>query len=451
MLLEGKKSWKNTGYIYLFFFLCVLLLHANMQMFQDDLGYLEKANRGILYSSAVHYITWSSRNFIELVMMITLKIGFGFWKIVDSLMWCVFVYSICSLFGDNMKRQDVLWACILALLMPISLLDGSTGWCATTTNYFWTTILGFYALIPIKKWWENETIPKWHLWVYRIALLYAANLELVCAVLSATLLICVVVFKYENKTMYKEIRGHFLFVVLELVYILTCPGNRARYVSEVGTWFPEYKDLNLLQKISMGAGATFYQLFYTRLSIVVAMCVLLGIYLYGKTELRKYLWTAVVPLAVCILQGTEWLPITNQESFQALQGGFRNGCVDDAYKFGAITAQNIRQWSAWVPMIFSVAIFLCLVVGMAICIKGKVWGTYIGAYLLIAGFGSRCIMAFTPTIWASALRTFIPFYCCLIVACFWVYRKIRNVAVTEIAYGIVLLMALVNVINYLMK
>ena len=54
MLLEGKKSWKNTGYIYLFFFLCVLLLHANMQMFQDDLGYLEKANRGILYSSAVH-------------------------------------------------------------------------------------------------------------------------------------------------------------------------------------------------------------------------------------------------------------------------------------------------------------------------------------------------------------------------------------------------------------
>lgn len=73
-----------------------------MPMQGDDIGYLEKAQRGIIYSLAVHYISWSSRVFIELIMMCILYIGFWLWKLLDVLMGLILAYSMTELTGNRL-------------------------------------------------------------------------------------------------------------------------------------------------------------------------------------------------------------------------------------------------------------------------------------------------------------------------------------------------------------
>lgn len=447
----GKQKRYKRIWIYLCFFIYVLILHIDMQMSGDDLHYFERAMRGIAYSSLEHYLSWSSRIIIEAVMMLILKHGFWLWKILDSLIWLLFVYSLCELFGDNRDEKDVIWSCVFVLLMPVSLLYGSTGWCATTTNYFWTSILGFYALVSIKKLWNEERIPLWHIWIYRLALLYAANLELVCGVLWITLLILYVLFKRKKKVTYKQVRTHFVLVTLELIFVLTCPGNNVRYAAEVNTWFPEYSNIGLLQKVSMGTGSTFYQMFYSKLAIMIVLCILVTVYLYNNCDRRKYIFSAIIPLMVCVLSGTDFLSFTSTEGIRSLQGGFIDGSLSMIYQFGSITADNYMRLVSWIPLGISAALFLSLSFALAVNILlGE--RSYVEIYMFLTGFGSRCVMSFTPTIWASAYRSFIPFYCMLIGCCFLIYLRIKqeNFKGQGVLLGICMAISLNNGISFLL-
>lgn len=74
---------------------------------------------------------------------------------------------------------------MLVLSIQPLLLEGGAGYCATATNYYWTSVLAVFAMIPVKSIIASmeKGISGKAIVVYILALLYAANLEQVCVVL----------------------------------------------------------------------------------------------------------------------------------------------------------------------------------------------------------------------------------------------------------------------------
>ena len=84
----------------------------------------------------------------------------------------------------------------MILIYPIVLMNGA-GWAATTINYMWPLATGLFALIPIRKIWDEEKIKFWQYPLYIIAMIFATNQEQVCAILLGTYLLFTV-FIFQN-------------------------------------------------------------------------------------------------------------------------------------------------------------------------------------------------------------------------------------------------------------
>lgn len=397
----------------------------------DDIGYLEKAQRGIIYSLAVHYISWSSRVFIEFVMMCVLYTSFWLWKILDVFMGLLLAYSMVELTGDRMKLKVHWVAIMLVLSIQPLLLEGGAGYCATATNYYWTSVLAVFAMIPVKcaltgK--EKDTSRK-AVAVYSLALVYAANLEQVCVVLIM-FMGGVTIFLLYKKEFPLIIKVYDILLVLELIFILTCPGNSKRYISEINTWFPEYGGLNLPQKISMGMGNTLYQILYNTLFIFIVLCVVMVIYLWKISRLKL-----VIPALSLILfqifkeRIIQEHPGVN-DLFNRLAGDYPSDGGAYGYKFGSITADNFRNWVTYIPIVGLSLLMAGIIISCLVAAKKqKDLKMLVCGVLLSSGFASRCVMCFSPTIWASDKRTFIPFYFCIILCTCLLFddeKKMKN-------------------------
>ncbi|CAG9704379.1 hypothetical protein [Clostridium neonatale] len=113
-----------------------------------------------------------------------MKFGAVFWKVLNIASLMLLAVSISKLLvGKNARRYN--WI-IVALVLAYPFKDMSTaGWAATTINYTWPLSLGLYSLIIVKKILKNENI-KWYEYILSIiALIYAINVEQMCAILLA--------------------------------------------------------------------------------------------------------------------------------------------------------------------------------------------------------------------------------------------------------------------------
>lgn len=278
-----KKRLRIKGIVllsYAVFVILLLMQHWNMTVIGDDLVYLERAKQGILYSSIEHYRVWSSRIFIEWMMMVLLNAGFWIWKVADVAIGVIMAYSLLEVAGNGEKTiRDHWMAIMLVLCIQPLLLEGATGYCATSNNYYWTLSLAIYAMIPIKKILKDEKkkFSLLEIICYSVAFLYAANLEQMI-VIFAMVMGCITIFYWRKREIPWMVKLYDILLVLESLFIVLCPGNANRYAVEVGMWFPEYPSLDLWQKISMGMGNTLYQVLYNTLPLCMILCLAFIIY-----------------------------------------------------------------------------------------------------------------------------------------------------------------------------
>ena len=395
-----KKS--STIYIpyipFLLLFILILLMHWNISPSGDDLTYLDNANRGIISSSIRHYKIWSSRTIVEATMMIILKTKYGIWKVANSFMFTLLAYSISSLFGGIKTTRNNIFVCGLVLLFPLNYLN-EAGWCASTTNYWWPLALGVFSLHAIKYTFDNKRISIGRHILYLGALIYSANVEQYTAALLAIYIISFILYYIQNKRLPKQLIPYLLFLFISLAYIFLCPGNDQRYLNELNSRFPEFATIPFIQKVSMGLGATLYQLIWGEIFIFGLCCILITILLFKKNH---RLWPSALFVSCISLLKNIWF-----EKYPDLQGlSSLNGGYSD-YPLGSITIENFSNPTSYIPFaLFGgliLLIMICLVFSFSDIKKG-----YFALGLFILSIGIRCIMCFTPTIWASGYRTFIP-------------------------------------------
>lgn len=114
----------------------LVVIHCIIKLnYGDDLFFVKVLNENKLFPWVIdRYNTWSSRVIVESVLLIVMKFGAVFWKVLNIASLMLLAVSISKLLVEkNIRRYN--WI-IVALVLIYPFKDMSTaGWAATTINY----------------------------------------------------------------------------------------------------------------------------------------------------------------------------------------------------------------------------------------------------------------------------------------------------------------------------
>lgn len=395
-------------------FLILLLAHALIRAdFGDDLAYQNILdNQSMFDFLRERYYTWSSRVLIEAVMLLFVTGNVWLWKIADSLMIMLLLWIISELFGgesaqDKMRAQILLF-CLIWIVPFFSL--SSAGWITTTINYLWPLTLGLVAMLPLKHRTCGEQIPVWEYGVCPLCALYGANMEQMGAILLGSYIVFGGYLFRKRKKLEPFYFVQLLLIAASLAFILTAPGNACRTEAEIQRFFPEFAELSAGQKLWMGfLDTTQYYLavgdgqksyVFGLFALVLWLAALLA---FGNRKEKRGIPGILMSLVPVLFY---WG--IGQAGNLLLNTGLltrgRNGI--------GVLAQN-RQipGMSFFPgglVIFQTVCYLLVLAAVAGTIL-YVWGVSGEAMLelliLAAGFLSRLVVGFSPTIYASGDRT----------------------------------------------
>lgn len=413
-----SKLSRSSLPVYLVLFLVILVHRFSIQTFYgDDLWFASCLDETLPTSTALlhywryRYANWSSRLLIETLLIFMSKVPM-LWCVLDAFIMVLIVWSVCQLTGTHKRPVYAWFVSICLLLLPPKLLQ-SAGWIATTMNYSWPLAFGLFALIPVRNALLEER------WTWRCcflsipALLYASNHEQLCVVLFGILIAFFIYSRRSQKNASLFVGMHLLVVVISLLFIAICPGNRARFVSETETWFPLFSQLSIIKKAEIGISSTGYLLIMQPNCLFTIFCIFLFLMImYQKTDIRLCL-IASFPLSAALIWGILAEPLRIYfPSVFALRGRLT--------QFGTI---NDFRLISFIPDMILLTAFACIVISLFFC-NASPLKKLLMIWILILGTGSRVLIGFSPTVWGSDERTALFMYASFIVLAVMVLQEL---------------------------
>lgn len=411
-----KREEKILQVTILGFFLVVLLAAQLLILpdFGDDLVYVKVwAEKPLDVFLKDRYDWWSSRVVIEAVMMCLVAAPSYLWRILNIMMVLLLVWITGDLFGGRKKLQAQLLFFGMMWLVPMISLC-SAGWITTTVNYLWCLVLGFIAMRPIKHWLQRESCAKWEYVICPLCILYAANMEQMGAILLGVYLVFGIYLLAEQKRISPFYVIQLVLIVLSLYFILVSPGNYNRNNQEIERYFPEFANMTFGQKIFMGflentqyyiAGGNDRGCFvFAALAGVLFLCYIANGGLMTKTEkpLGKMIKILIAGYSLFVNICCSCLfpfllnvvNISRARNFFGVLSGNRYIPGQSYYSDSLIMLQ---------VMVYLLVI-ICVVLTIYM-LHGRTKETLLQLLILAAGFTSRVIMGFSPTVYASGDRT----------------------------------------------
>ena len=413
-----------TSLVYFVFFINV----ADMGIDATDYFYPE-ANSGkpLLDILKGRYESWTSRLLIEWLMFLVLRLPLIVWKIGSAIGFSAVLWSAWYIFFKK-ERSFISWIfCSFIVMCDIYKLSTSAGFVATTMNYLWPSAALFIAILPIKLIEEGKKLnPLLYLCSAPFAV-YASNQE----TFAVVLFIISIVFCIKQAIVKKREYYYYILLIVSLVSIifaLSCPGNTLRFESEVNTWYPGYTELSFFEKTAIGIVTLFNYIAISNSAVfwVSSFIALLLIYtnteekiIYRIISLIPFLGTTFVVCAVIAKKITDRIigklpEIMGYKTVQKFISISNTFIVEG--RFGGL-AQGDHYHSI---MQFILLAFICIILFLYLfCIYIIFRKTIktLKLYLVIfLGAISQMVLAFSPTIYASAIRTAILLFLAISVA-----------------------------------
>lgn len=391
------------------FFVILLALHALIRIdFGDDMVYSQvNAQRSLGKFLQDRYNGWSSRVLIESVMMPLTWTNPWVWRILNSLLVTLLVWNVADLFGTQRKLQAQLLFFAMMWVIPMDSLC-SAGWITTTTNYLWALILGLVAIRPLKHWLSDEKCARWEYPISLLCIFYAANMEQMGAILLGTYLVMGLYLLAEKKKLPVFYIVQLLLIILSLLFILSAPGNAIRSVTEAEKWFPEFLDLNVYQKILMGfleTGHYYLAGGHEQVSFLVPL--LTGVLLAETIRIRRKRPLFGLHCLIALCPFLFYWGIGQLGNYLLDYGNITRG----RNVLGALSKnRQIPEFSPFpaAMVLMQTVCYLILFACIAVTIyriHGNKKEAFLQLVILAAGFVSRVMMGFSPTIYASGDRT----------------------------------------------
>lgn len=371
------------------------------------------------------YSIWSSRVFVNFVVYIFTDHSIVFWAIFMGISMYILLCALSKLFVEGEKNKHVcnLFITCMVMFFPFGELS-SAGWIVTMTTYFAPTAFGLMSLVPIKKIAKGEKINICEMVSYAICLIYGANFEQMMVLILGCYAISLLYFIIKKKCNLYHV---FLFIlsVGSCIFIMTCPGNANRLLSENKAWFPAYGMLNVIDKAEIGYTTSLRWLVFSGGNVVLCItCVIFAFLLWKKYQDKVIRWITLFPIVITVLFGP-LRSVTGQVFFSL-------DLAKEIPYWGITNSENRGGIDVFVQfMVMSMVILVMYIELFLIVDNFKEFIEYIT--LFSCGIASRIAMGFSPTIYASGYRTCTVMTCAVIAMCIGIYSKhLRNQSDCEV-------------------
>ncbi len=401
------KKNKYIPFITLFIIMLIFFIMAKAN-YGDDVWFKERINDNLFDYLSFRYYHWTSRLIIESLMLILLKMPKIIWCLLSAFLVSFSSFSISKLFTKFDWKSNWLVSLLVSLYPMIEM--GDTGWYATSMNYLYPLAFCLFAMIPIKKVYEGENIKKMMMPLYILSLLIACNQEITCALLFGFYSIAIFYFMKNNK------KSKFLYfllflIILNLVFIFTCPGNSARVTAEIKTWYPEYSNFNVITKSFLGFVTTILNMVCYPNLIIISIVGLLPLLNLFKEKKLLWKWFSFLPLLIIIFAGNHFSIFSN---FSFITNHLHEYLT------------KVEEVTLCKKSILSFVVSISFLIPIIVSIYRLFDKKYLLLLILGAGLMTRMILGFSPTIYASGIRTFLFLDFSLIILLLYIIMDLKK-------------------------
>lgn len=382
-----------------------MLMHMNCDnLLLDDWVFEDVLTRGenVFSFLKTRYATWSSRLVVEGVLVYVTHSMWAF-RVLDSLAMVLLAYSLCRLSACETRPGMLALAACLVTTIPFAVLR-STGWMATSLNYYWPLACAAGALIPLADaLWRRRT-PRLLQAAAVLLAIYGAGQEQTAAVIAGASLVMGAVLALRDRRIPVSVIAVFVLGAVQLVLHLTCPGNVIRSEQSLSIVnLRDYGQFSLIDKLSIGLTSTTTLLFFTWNPVLLATGALVLCTVMARRRGVVAVIMAFLPLgfmvfleAVCQVDGLGFL--SNYRGYVLQLGPERIGW-----------AGQMEIMFIIVTMLGLMALSLYLSIG-----HRPLAGAAVFAFAI--GFAARMALAFSPTVVESGERTMLPLYGAMMLA-----------------------------------
>lgn len=407
-----KKILNNKYLPFIILLVLMLFLHLFMDFIGDDIWFAKQLSHHSLFDFlASRYTNWSSRLIIETILVSITKININIWRILDCIFYVLACFLILKLVNVKDKKIINYLGCLLFLTYPFFEMSGA-GWAATTLNYLWPLSLGLLSFLPLINYENKKKNNKFIYIISFISLLYSTNQEQSCALIFGFNFLYFIYKIYKKEKINKYNVICLVFSLASLIFILTCPGNGIRSIEETEKWYPEFENFNIIDKIYLGLVPTINLLLENKIIILYTIVILsIASYIYSKKEVTKYI--SVFNIIIILLLTIFKTPLL--DVFPYLENLFNHF----AYQGLPIITSKLSL----LTIMFSLLLIADIIYMLLVIFKNK---QLLPLFVFLAGFASRFIIGFSPTVFVSGNRTALFLYMCLITVILFTLVKLYN-------------------------
>ena len=396
-LRDKIKNHKNDMPYFVAFFCVTVLTHLCIREYMGDAPtYFNKIleQYSLFDAIAMRYQTWTSRIIIEIPLYwFSYDLRVQAWAIVDILMFVILLLSLMKLTHYKHNKLVV----FLILLYPMIEM-ASAGWIATTINYLWPLALGCASFVLLDKLYHNEKVNVLSIVFFMICELFSTNFETFSVYYFVILTFVTVVMFLEHKHTLKSIviiGIQYLISIGNIYLALSCPGNWIRNTAEVTRWMIDFPTLTAIDKILLGVEDTMARLIHSNLLFLVFALMIFVIVLKKRAALSKIVVAAIPFVSVLLMT-----------FFSSFTDAYLSSYKSMFQKTININPLNFNSPLPYIAFIFFVTIMTISVIALLNCGK-DLKSSILMVLVFTVGFATRVIMGFSPTLYASSLRTFI--------------------------------------------
>lgn len=407
------KSFLNTDQskikrytVYLLFLVLMIILHWNMSLnISDDAIFGEELKHETLLEHISHlYFITNGKVFADTMAAIFASINPFIWKALNIAMLFLMIICIDRLFITSRK---IILSCFVILLLNFKFLV-SAGYVASSVNYIWSSTALLISLLPLKYAYQFEKKPALFFGCW-LAGLYAGNQEQSGAIITTVYTLFIVFCLVKKTRIHKYVWVQYIISILSLLFLFTAPGHTHKATTYNVFFIPDYLSLDIFEKVIRGFTSTAAVIITGQTIIWPLFCFLLMLIVWMRNKGVLIRLVSLFPLAASLLLGNfqDILPVNVIDKF-SYYATWSFHMPDYTY----IDASTYTKWQFYVPLVVSLVIS-GLVLLQILWAFGTETRGIIFFLIFAAGFCSRIIMGFSPTLYGAHYRTFIFLYLAL--------------------------------------
>ncbi|WP_017810327.1 DUF6056 family protein, partial [Clostridium saccharoperbutylacetonicum] len=394
-----------------------IFIHIKMTSNYGDDVYSREHYADVWGSMFTLYKTWSSPSLATVVQLYLVKWPDFIFKICNLLVIILSAYSIIKITEDRSSKYQK-WMVIFFIMLYPFMQMGTAGWIITSTIYYFPLSFGLYSLIYLKYIYDGKEINKLQYISFWFALVMGlGNLQMCCIILGAYTVLNI--FFFIKKKIFKYSILQNVTSLIFFIYHATAPGNINRSGAETITWFPDFNMLSITNKIKICFTATLGNLIsdYNVFFLCFTILIIFGVYCKYKEILYRCI--SLIPFLASVLFGF------GKNIFSSVIPNLIALMNNGQNNFLQIDVSNFECKKNYLSIILGVIIVGSILISIYLIFENTLKMLLIELIFLL-GFASRMIMSFSPTVYASGIRTFIFLYFSILVCAVFIFNDISE-------------------------